>query len=62
MRRATQLLRRHSSAAARAAVRQEIAALEKASIDGGGIDRIDQQHAKGKLTARERLDVLLDTE
>ncbi|WP_297322403.1 acyl-CoA carboxylase subunit beta [uncultured Bartonella sp.] len=27
---------------------------------GGGQQRIDAQHAKGKLTARERLDVLLD--
>jgi acetyl-CoA carboxylase carboxyltransferase component len=27
---------------------------------GGGQQRIDQQHAKGKLTARERLDLLLD--
>jgi propionyl-CoA carboxylase beta chain len=27
---------------------------------GGGSRRIDAQHAKGKLTARERLDVLLD--
>ena len=27
---------------------------------GGGQDRIDRQHAKGKLSARERLDVLLD--
>ena len=27
---------------------------------GGGTRRIDAQHAKGKLTARERLDVLLD--
>jgi propionyl-CoA carboxylase beta chain len=27
---------------------------------GGGQKRIDRQHAKGKLTARERLDVLLD--
>ena len=27
---------------------------------GGGQTRIDAQHAKGKLTARERLDVLLD--
>ncbi len=27
---------------------------------GGGQDRIDRQHAKGKLTARERLDLLLD--
>ncbi|HVH68709.1 MAG TPA: acyl-CoA carboxylase subunit beta [Gemmatimonadales bacterium] len=27
---------------------------------GGGADRIAAQHAKGKMTARERLDVLLD--
>ena len=27
---------------------------------GGGSTRIDKQHAKGKLTARERLDILLD--
>ena len=27
---------------------------------GGGERRINAQHAKGKLTARERLDVLLD--
>lgn len=27
---------------------------------GGGEKRIDAQHAKGKLTARERLDLLLD--
>ncbi len=33
----------------------------KAAYFGGGSDRIQQQHDKGKLTARERLDVLLDT-
>jgi acetyl-CoA carboxylase carboxyltransferase component len=27
---------------------------------GGGSHRVDQQHAKGKLTARERIDLLLD--
>ena len=27
---------------------------------GGGQQRIDAQHAKGKLTARERIEVLLD--
>ena len=40
-----------------------IAELEKrraAAHMGGGQRRIDAQHAKGKLTARERLDVLLD--
>lgn len=28
---------------------------------GGGEKRVDDQHKKGKLTARERLDILLDT-
>ncbi|MGV3490045.1 MAG: carboxyl transferase domain-containing protein, partial [Devosia sp.] len=40
-----------------------IAALEQRRADarlGGGQRRIDAQHGKGKLTARERLDVLLD--
>jgi propionyl-CoA carboxylase beta chain len=27
---------------------------------GGGVERIERQHAEGKLTARERLDLLLD--
>ena len=27
---------------------------------GGGQRRIDSQHAKGKLTARERIELLLD--
>ena len=31
-----------------------------ASREGGGAARIEQQHARRKLTARERLDVLLD--
>jgi propionyl-CoA carboxylase beta chain len=31
-----------------------------ASEQGGGADRIAAQHKKGKMTARERLDVLLD--
>ncbi len=34
--------------------------LKKQALLGGGQARIDAQHAKGKLTARERLDVLLD--
>ncbi|MDE3061128.1 MAG: hypothetical protein KGJ06_08960, partial [Pseudomonadota bacterium] len=28
--------------------------------EGGGLPRIETQHGKGKLTARERLEVLLD--
>ena len=27
---------------------------------GGGIDRIEAQHSKGKLTARERIEILMD--
>jgi len=34
--------------------------LRERSLLGGGNDRIDEQHRKGKLTARERLDLLLD--
>ncbi len=32
---------------------------EQAEV-GGGIDRIDRQHSAGKLTARERIELLLD--
>jgi propionyl-CoA carboxylase beta chain len=34
--------------------------LNELSLLGGGLQRIEAQHAKGKLTARERLDILLD--
>ena len=34
--------------------------LRSESEQGGGEERVKQQHAKGKLTARERLDLLLD--
>ena len=34
--------------------------MRTASRLGGGADRIERQHASGKLTARERLDLLLD--
>lgn len=27
---------------------------------GGGVDRIEKQHAKGKLSARERINLLFD--
>ena len=30
------------------------------ALQGGGLSRIEEQHRKGKLTARERLDLLLD--
>ncbi len=35
-------------------------AMRERALLGGGQARIDQQHARGKLTARERLDLLLD--
>ncbi|MBI2620058.1 MAG: acyl-CoA carboxylase subunit beta [Ignavibacteriales bacterium] len=34
--------------------------LREKALEGGGKARIDDQHAKGKLTARERIDLLLD--
>ncbi len=34
--------------------------LRKQALLGGGKERIDTQHKKGKLTARERIDLLLD--
>ena len=34
--------------------------MEQAASLGGGVSRIQRQHEKGKLTARERIDLLLD--
>jgi propionyl-CoA carboxylase beta chain len=34
--------------------------MEQAASLGGGVSRIERQHGKGKLTARERIDLLLD--
>ena len=39
---------------------RQLEAKREAARQGGGDRRIKAQHAKGKLTARERLDVLLD--
>ena len=44
-------------------MKENIKELEKrkqAARIGGGEERIKKQHAKGKLTARERLEILLD--
>jgi acetyl-CoA carboxylase carboxyltransferase component len=38
----------------------ELRALREQARQGGGEERIARQHAKGKLTARERLNLLLD--
>ena len=39
---------------------RELSELKEESLRGGGTDKIQQQHSKGKLTARERIDALVD--
>jgi propionyl-CoA carboxylase beta chain len=39
---------------------EKLLALREAALLGGGPERIAAQHAKGKLTARERVDLLVD--
>ncbi|HEY3385282.1 MAG TPA: carboxyl transferase domain-containing protein, partial [Saprospiraceae bacterium] len=39
---------------------KELKDKQEQSLLGGGQDRIDQQHAKKKLTARERIELLFD--
>src|SRR5574338_501608 len=38
----------------------ELRRMRAKTLEGGGADRIKKQKAKGKLTARERIDLLLD--
>ena len=38
----------------------DLEAKRKEALNGGGKNRIDKQHQKGKLTARERVSLLLD--
>jgi len=40
---------------------QKLSQTRKESLQGGGEKRIAAQHAKGKLTARERIDLLVDS-
>ena len=40
--------------------RNRLSELREQALQGGGEKRIESQHAKGKLTARERLNLLLD--
>ena len=42
------------------APREKLAALDAQALLGGGADRVEKQHAEGKLTARERIELLLD--
>jgi len=39
---------------------EQLRKVKSEALQGGGLDRIRKQHEKGKLTARERLDLLLD--
>ena len=41
-------------------INEQLKARRAKAMLGGGEKRIDSQHAKGKLTARERLELLLD--
>lgn len=42
------------------AILEELEKRREAARQGGGQRRIDSQHKKGKLTARERIELLLD--
>ena len=44
-----------------ATISQQLEERRREARLGGGQDRIDAQHSKGKLTARERIEVLLDS-
>ena len=39
---------------------EQLRELEERAEEGGGLDRIQKQHAAGKLTARQRIELLLD--
>jgi acetyl-CoA carboxylase carboxyltransferase component len=39
---------------------EKLKKLREKTLEGGGLDKIEKQHAKGSLTARERIDLLLD--
>jgi acetyl-CoA/propionyl-CoA carboxylase len=39
---------------------KRLASMKKTAESGGGVDKIEAQHCKGKLTARERIALLLD--
>jgi len=38
----------------------QLEALNAQALEGGGADRVAKQHAAGKLTARERIELLVD--
>lgn len=50
----------HTDATQTLVVKQRIDTLKKSALLGGGLKRIEAQHKKGKLTARERINLLCD--
>jgi propionyl-CoA carboxylase beta chain len=54
------MVRTHSKGGFMSANVAELEKRRAAALLGGGQKRIDAQHAKGRLTARERLEILLD--
>ena len=46
----------------KSAFREKLAEERTKAKLGGGQNRIDRQHARGSLTARERLELLFDTD
>jgi propionyl-CoA carboxylase beta chain len=51
---------RRSERLASLGAREKLAALDAQAELGGGAERIEKQHEEGKLTARERIELLLD--
>ena len=39
---------------------QKLEEMRLKAVQGGGLKRIESQHKKGKLTARERIEILVD--
>ena len=39
---------------------ERLAAMEREALEGGGPERVERQHKAGKLTARERVELLCD--
>ncbi|KAF1787638.1 ClpP/crotonase-like domain [Phytophthora cactorum] len=48
------------TAARKLAFKEELEQARKRALEGGGAERVAKQHEKGKLTARERIELLLD--
>ena len=45
---------------AKAAAQEQLRKARELALLGGGVEKVAKQHGKGKLTARERLSLLLD--